>query len=70
MDNPSALREMVSDSGSRGTHDGAVEVIRGDNARQLDDIARRWREYSEPLARRLQPAGEDPWRVPTQVMID
>lgn len=58
IDNPETLRDIVKESGAEGTHPGAEAILKGENARQLDRIAKTWHAQSEAL---FQNQPEDFW---------
>lgn len=51
IDNPRALREMVTESGARPTHPGADAVLSGERARFLDRLSVSWHETADALER-------------------
>jgi len=59
IDCPSALREIVAESGARPTHKGADAILSGELAAALDRRAEAWAEVAGPIweARRAAKAG-------------
>lgn len=49
IDNPQALRNMVEESGAYPTHQGAEDILEGELAQSLDQIASIWREMSQEI---------------------
>lgn len=69
IDHPSALREIVLESGAKPTHEGAASVLTGPIASFLDDLSSAWREKSKSIyEERLKKAKEshERYQKPTQ----
>jgi MoaA/NifB/PqqE/SkfB family radical SAM enzyme len=49
IDNPTALREMVNESGAYPTHSGAETVLEGEVAKKLDTLSEEWGKISGPI---------------------
>jgi MoaA/NifB/PqqE/SkfB family radical SAM enzyme len=49
IDNPEALRSIISESGARPTHPGAETVLSGEIASFLDNLSKKWKEMSTPI---------------------
>lgn len=49
IDNPSALRAIVAESGAQPTHEGADAILSGDLAAALDQRAAAWAKVADPI---------------------
>lgn len=47
IDNPQELRDIVEESGARPTHPGADTVLKGNVAKELDNLSKRWHKRSK-----------------------
>jgi MoaA/NifB/PqqE/SkfB family radical SAM enzyme len=62
IDVPAALREIVSESGAHGTHEGAETVIMGEIGAYLDQRAAKWQVIADEFWRRQQAEEANPYR--------
>jgi MoaA/NifB/PqqE/SkfB family radical SAM enzyme len=49
IDNPQALRSIVSESGAKPTHKEAEDILKGETASFLDDLSSRWHKRSKKI---------------------
>ncbi|MDI3548202.1 MAG: hypothetical protein PWR10_1854 [Halanaerobiales bacterium] len=49
IDNPQALRDIIEESGARPTHPGADMVLKGNVAKELDELSKRWHKRSRHI---------------------
>jgi len=59
IDNPAALREMVAETGARPTHEGADTTLKGEAAREMDRVARAWKEVADKKWEEVRPRVEE-----------
>ncbi len=55
IDNPEALREIVAETGARPTHEGADEILKGENAQEMDRVASAWKEVADQKWEEIKP---------------
>jgi len=49
IDQPQALRDIVTESGAHPTHEGAAGILEGEVAAHLDRLSARWRQQAETI---------------------
>ncbi|MDY6826919.1 MAG: radical SAM protein [Bacillota bacterium] len=54
IDVPDQLREIVTESGARPTHEGADDILYGETARKMDKTAQAWKEEADRILNRVE----------------